>query len=578
MKPGTRNAAVPSEVGLPGRSRRFRWPAASAMIVLLSLPLVARAAESWADGSLPVQNGLEFWFDAGRQAGARRAMRLPAAAPGGGADFLFDGSGRGRHLLQPLPAARPRLVEEAGTAFLRFDGKDDALTSGLALAETAELSVFVVAAPVANAGGFSAFFSLARAGANDYQSGLNLDFGPQATRQMSFLNAEGAGANGATQLLRRPPLPFGAWHVFALESQPGSQGLRLSIDGRAEGSRDRAGSVLGLHQLTLGARSYSLSAEPPHAQGYFTGAIAEFILFNRVLNPEEKSAVDSYLARKHAGLLARSPEALAQSLEPSVIEIPGEPRPRRRSEVEAILKAGEGAARLPADPEPFEIVLCAGPKDHGEGEHDYPLWQTRWKSLLAASRNVKVSAAWEWPSDEQWKTARVVVFYSNNPGWNASRAKVLDAFLARGGGLLYIHYAVDGHGDVEALADCIGYAWRGGVSKFRHGPLELKFAQSPLTTGFDTARFIDESYWNLVGRGHGVNVVATGIEEGKPQPLIWTRSQGPGRVCVNILGHYTWTFDDPLFRVLLLRGICWAGNQPVDRLSHLALQGSRLLD
>ena len=26
---------------------------------------------------------------------------------------------------------------------------------------------------------------------------------------------------------------------------------------------------------------------------------------------------------------------------------------------------------------------------------------------------------------------------------------------------------------------------------------------------------------------------------------------------VSIPGHYSWTFDDPLFRVLLLRGIAW---------------------
>jgi type 1 glutamine amidotransferase len=183
---------------------------------------------------------------------------------------------------------------------------------------------------------------------------------------------------------------------------------------------------------------------------------------------------------------------------------------------------------------------------------------------------VKVSTAWEWPSPEQWQTAQVIVFYSNNPRWNSARGAELDAFLARGGGLLFIHYAVDGHGEVEALAKRIGYAWRGGFSKFRHGPLDLKCVESPITAGFTSVHFVDESYWNLVGDGEGVNVVASGLEEGKMQPLIWTRMQGKGRVCVNILGHYTWTFDDPLFRILLL-GICWAGDQPVDRLSHLAL-------
>ena len=40
---------------------------------------------------------------------------------------------------------------------------------------------------------------------------------------------------------------------------------------------------------------------------------------------------------------------------------------------------------------------------------------------------------------------------------------------------------------------------------------------------------------------------------------------------------YTWTFDDPLFRVLVLRSICWAaGETDVDRLSELAVVGARL--
>ncbi|PYJ04253.1 MAG: hypothetical protein DME25_10255 [Verrucomicrobia bacterium] len=56
------------------------------------------------------------------------------------------------------------------------------------------------------------------------------------------------------------------------------------------------------------------------------------------------------------------------------------------------------------------------------------------------------------------------------------------------------------------------------------------------------------------------------------------REQGPGRVFVSIPGHYTWTFDDPLFRLLLLRGIAWAGHQPLNRFNELVNIGARLAD
>jgi hypothetical protein len=525
-----------------------------------------------------VKEGLELWLDASRQSAARSAVGLPALASGSGVDHLLDSSGKGRHLTQLLANARPRLMREGAKAFLVFDGNDDALATSALRGETAEATIFVMAAPRANPGGFRAFLSLGRAGGNDFVTGLNLDFGPQASPRMSFLNVEGSGAAGAAQLLRSSALPFGGWHLFSLESKPGKQGIRLSVGGKVEGTRDRQESAIALHEFVLGARHYSLSSEPPYVQGFFPGSIAEVLLYNRNLKAEEKTSVEQYLQEKHAALLSRAPDALADSLEASVLEIPGDPPPRNRAELDAVLKAMPAQAGAELSATPFDVVLCAGPKDHGPCEHDYPLWQTRWTTLLRSSKNVKVSTAWEWPTEEQWKTAHVVVFYSNLPGWNSARGAVFDEFLARGGGLIFLHYAVDGHSDVEALAKRLGYAWRGGFSKFRHGPLDLKFMESPITVGFKSVHFVDESYWNLVGDGEGVKVIASGLEEGKMQPLIWTRSQGKGRVCVNILGHYTWTFDDPLFRVLLLRSICWAGDQPVDRLSHLALAGARVAE
>jgi type 1 glutamine amidotransferase len=174
--------------------------------------------------------------------------------------------------------------------------------------------------------------------------------------------------------------------------------------------------------------------------------------------------------------------------------------------------------------------------------------------------------------------ADVIVFYSNNPDWNADRAAALDTFLQRGGGLVFIHYAVDGHAHGEELASRIGLAWRGEQSKFRHGPLDLSFQRHPITDGLERAHFVDESYWNLIGSETNIQWLASGPEEGKPQPLLWVREQGKGRVFVSIPGHYTWTFDDPLFRLLLLRGMAWTGHESVDRFNDLCTLGARVKD
>src|SRR5205085_4043006 len=132
------------------------------------------------------------------------------------------------------------------------------------------------------------------------------------------------------------------------------------------------------------------------------------------------------------------------------------------------------------------------------GEHDYPAWQKVWVELLALGEQTKVTTAWEWPKAEEFKSADVIVFYQHG-SWTPERARDIDAFLARGGGLVYIHWAVDGGKEGPAFAQRIGLA-AGGPIKFRHGPLDLGFTSGtkhPIARNFGKVHFHDESYWKL---------------------------------------------------------------------------------
>jgi putative heme-binding domain-containing protein len=251
------------------------------------------------------------------------------------------------------------------------------------------------------------------------------------------------------------------------------------------------------------------------------------------------------------------------------------PPPRAMDEVKGVLA---GAPDPPLKTRPIHVVLVAGKKDHGPGEHDYPAWQKVWQKLLGLAPETKVTTAWEWPTADDFKAADVMVFYQQGK-WMAERAKEIDAFLARGGGLVYIHYAVDGGKDAPGFAQRIGLAWRGGQSKFRHGPLDLGFETGkgyPITRNLDKVHFQDESYWQLEGDANKITLLGTGREDGKRQPLFWTLEPSKGRVFVSIPGHFSWTFDDPLFRVLLLRGIAWVAREPVDRFNELVTAGARI--
>jgi putative heme-binding domain-containing protein len=252
------------------------------------------------------------------------------------------------------------------------------------------------------------------------------------------------------------------------------------------------------------------------------------------------------------------------------------PPPRKKAEVEALLKGAPADA--PA-PKPMRITLIAGKKDHGPGEHDYPAWQVAWKELLKSLEKLEVATGWEWPSEEDFAKSDVLVFYRHGD-WSEEKAKQIDAFLARGGGLVYIHWAVDGGKLWEDYAKRIGRSWAPGA-KFRHGPLDLSFnrgSNHPMARNFDQVHMVDESYWKLGGDLSKATVLATAPDDGEPQPLFWTIDHNPGRVFVSIPGHYSWSFDDPVFRILLLRGIAWTAKEPVDRFNDAVYPGASVVE
>jgi type 1 glutamine amidotransferase len=261
----------------------------------------------------------------------------------------------------------------------------------------------------------------------------------------------------------------------------------------------------------------------------------------------------------------------------------------------------------------INIVLLADVKDHGQFEHDYPLWQRRW-ALLLGGRNIgdsnekqvnlfglqvldynvitegkssiKVSGAWEWPSEEQFKTADVIVAYCYLK-WNPQRIKQVEDYLSRGGGFVVVHPA--SWTEPQPLPEVAKLIGISGFKLYRHGIIDLKIKapDNPIFKGLyskdihDGIIFKDESYWPAVIETD-IEVLATSYEKSedsndiKPQTMIWTHTFGKGRVFGCLLGHNTWTFDNISFRYILLRGIAWAGNKPINCFDQIAKQNATI--
>ncbi len=249
---------------------------------------------------------------------------------------------------------------------------------------------------------------------------------------------------------------------------------------------------------------------------------------------------------------------------------------RTQAEVAAALAGSRGLDDL-RPLKRLQLVLVDGVKDHGPGEHDYPAWRAAWQELLSSAEAVDVRVVREFPDDELLATADILVFFQKG-SFDAPRPEQLDDFLKRGGGAVYIHWAVNGNDRVSDFAGRIGLASWGGRIAFRHGPLTLDMHNHdhPIVRNYERLQLYDESYWKLTGDPQQVTLLASSLEDGMATPQMWVREHGEGRVFVSIPGHYSWTFDDPLFRVLLLRGIAWTAHESVDRFNDLVYPGARL--
>ncbi len=242
------------------------------------------------------------------------------------------------------------------------------------------------------------------------------------------------------------------------------------------------------------------------------------------------------------------------------------PPTRTAAEMAAVLRAGAGSETPTL--KPLHIVLVASKQDHGAGQHDYPAWQRMWQALLTPLPRVVATTAGEWPSAEQWRTADAIVFNFRNKVWSAEHYAQIDAFQQRGGGIVAFHAATIANREPEQLAARFGLAAQPGPTKYLHMPFTLKFvapAGDAITKGFKSLKLLDEPYWPMFGDAGRIQLLATAEVDGAARPLIWTFQKGAGRVFASIPGHYTWTFDDPMFRILALRGLAWACGEPPSR-------------
>ncbi len=269
------------------------------------------------------------------------------------------------------------------------------------------------------------------------------------------------------------------------------------------------------------------------------------------------------------------------------------PKPNALVEKSELLKlTGKfDGARLSKD---VRILWLSGPEDHGGGEHDYIRIKELFVPMLKSIPRVTVDEAFQFPTQAQFDQADVLIQFLHLPNLSDEQFQMFKGFVDRGGGVVSIHESciMRPLERAEKLADCIGCSWKGNKeskwSKFGHGHrLSLNTEHAAFAGLPRSIQLNDESYWDLLARDQ-VEVIGAIAPEAESKPAsfadvlkgkdirsdaFWTYASGKGRVFGTTTGHYTYTYFDPHYRLLLMRGLAWVLNEDPAPLMPLVFRG-----
>jgi type 1 glutamine amidotransferase len=235
------------------------------------------------------------------------------------------------------------------------------------------------------------------------------------------------------------------------------------------------------------------------------------------------------------------------------------------------------------NPYGMHIYIWAGLKSHFPGQHDYPQFLADWSKILTAHGAV-VDGALHAPSAADLEHTDVIVIYKGDAAYLSNEEKtILEAFVRRGGGLVSFHDSLCGP-DPAYFATLVGGGKKHGQINYTwDAPIAYRIVDhsNPIMKGMSDITIWDEAFFKMTwATNPKIHVLATtvipatrsaGRHAGEVVPQIWTYEHTlpggkPARAFVWMQGHTYANFANYQIQQMLLRGIAWAGKQPVDSL------------
>ena len=147
-----------------------------------------------------------------------------------------------------------------------------------------------------------------------------------------------------------------------------------------------------------------------------------------------------------------------------------------------------------------------------------------------------------------------LVLYFHHKTISPQALDSLDGYLSKGGGCLALHAASASFKDTPAYLKLLGGSFR------THGPVESFHVEptmqaDPIFESIKPFDLHDERY--LHDYEEDVVVHFTSSAGDAPEPFVWTRRHGYGRVCYCAAGHTTSSMRSPSVGRIILDGLRW---------------------
>ncbi len=244
------------------------------------------------------------------------------------------------------------------------------------------------------------------------------------------------------------------------------------------------------------------------------------------------------------------------------------------------------------DKTPKKIVLVAGAKSHGPGEHEYEKGARLLKQCLDASPNLHGYTTEVvtdgWPADEKvFDDAATVLFYCDgsdrdeqaDPLLRGKRLETIRKLMDRGVGVVAVHYTLfaPSKRGGELFLDWLGGYFdyengekpKGWYSKIKNCTAKVAPAgpDHPVSRGLKPFELKEEFYYNMRFRPDDKRltpILSAAIPDEPAQVVAWAvqRKDG-GRGFAWTGGHYHSNWRDENVRRMVLNALVWTAGGEV---------------